>query len=73
MMIDKNSIATFLNDVSKNFDNFCSLYNPSGKVDTQSWNTPMGRLDVTTSSGKVFEKAGMIYCDLEILSFPEDT
>lgn len=69
-MIDKNTIVTFLNDVSKQFETFCSLYNPSGKVDTKSWNTPLGRLDVTISSGKVFEKVGLIYCDLEIETPP---
>ncbi len=70
MMIDKSGIAKFVDDVSKKFDNFSSLYNTSVKIDTHSWNTPMGRLDVTTSSGKVFEKAGMIYCDLEIETPP---
>lgn len=70
MTIDQTGITTFFDDVSKTFNNFCSSHNPSGKVDTRSWNTPMGRLDVTISSGNVFEKAGFVYCDLEIETPP---
>jgi coproporphyrinogen III oxidase len=69
-MADRNDIVTFLNDVSKQFESFCSSSNPSGKVDKQSWDTPLGRLDVVISAGEVFEKAGSIYCDLEIETPP---
>ena len=69
-MVDRNDIVTFMNDVSEQFEKFCSSYNPSGKTDTQSWDTPMGRLDVVIQSGEVFEKAGSIFCDLEIETPP---
>jgi len=69
-MVDRNDIVAFMNDVSEQFEKFCSEYNPSGKADTQSWDTPMGRLDVVIQSGKVFEKAGSIFCDLEIETPP---
>ena len=69
-MVDRNDIVVFMNDVSEQFEKFCSAYNPSGKADTQSWDTPMGRLDVVIQSGKVFEKAGSIFCDLEIETPP---
>jgi coproporphyrinogen III oxidase len=69
-MVDRNCIVTFLNDVSKLFDQFCSSYNSTEKVNKRSWDTPMGRLDVIISSGGVFEKAGLVYCDLEIETPP---
>lgn len=69
-MADRNDIVMFLNDVSKQFERFCSSYNTSEKVDKRSWDTPMGRLDVVISSGEVFEKAGSVYCDLEIETPP---
>ena len=69
-MADRNDVVAFLADVSKQFEVFCSSHNPSEKVDKRSWDTPMGRLDVVIKSGEVFEKAGSIYCDLEIETPP---
>jgi len=69
-MVEKKAGATFLADVIRRFDQFSLSYNPSGKVDTKSWDTPMGRLDVMKSSGDTFEKAGLIYCDLTIETPP---
>ena len=69
-MTDRNDIVGFLSDVSSRFEQFCLSQNPSGKVEKQSWDTPMGPLDVMRSSGEVFEKAGSIYCDLTIETPP---
>ena len=69
-MTDRNEIVGFLSGVSSQFEQFCLSQKPSGKVEKQSWNTPMGPLDVMRSSGEVFEKAGSIYCDLTIETPP---
>jgi len=69
-MVDRSGILAFLDGVSKRFEQFCSSYNPSGKLDKRSWDTPMGRLDVVISSGEIFEKAGSVYCDLKIETPP---
>ena len=65
-MAGKSDVVTFLADVIKQFEQFSLSHAASGKVDTQSWDTPMGKLDVMKSSGDIFEKAGLIYCDLTI-------
>jgi coproporphyrinogen III oxidase len=69
-MVEKNDVVTFLDDVIKRFEQFSLLHNSSKKVDTESWDTPMGRLDVMKSTGDTFEKAGLIYCDLAIETPP---
>jgi len=69
-MVEKNDVVTFLDDVIKRFEQFSLLHNASKKVDTESWDTPMGRLDVMRSTGDTFEKAGLIYCDLAIETPP---
>lgn len=69
-MVEKKSIVTFLADVIRRFEQFARFHNPSGKIDTRSWDTPLGRLDVIRSSGEIFEKAGLIYADLSIETPP---
>ena len=69
-MVEKNDVVTFLDDVIKRFEQFSLSHTSRGKVDTESWDTPMGRLDVMKSSGDIFEKAGLIYCDLAIETPP---
>ena len=69
-MVEKHSVEIFLADVIKRFEQFSLSHNPSGNVDTKSWDTPMGRLDVMKSGGDTFEKAGLIYCDLSIETPP---
>ena len=69
-MTDRNEIVGFLSGVSSQFEQFCLSHKPSGKVEKQTWDTPMGPLDVMRSSGEVFEKAGSIYCDLTIETPP---
>ncbi len=70
MTIDRNDIVTFLSGVSGQFEQFCARFNPGGRVDKKSWDTPMGRLDAVRSSGVVFEKAASIFCDLTIETPP---
>jgi coproporphyrinogen III oxidase len=69
-MLEKKAIVTFLADVIKRFEHFSLSHNPSGNVDTKTWDTPMGRLDVMKSTGEIFEKAGLIYGDLAIETPP---
>lgn len=70
MTINRNDVVTFLAGVNEQFEQFCTRYNPAGRVDKKSWETPMGRLDVVRSSGAVFEKAASIFCDLTIETPP---
>ena len=69
-MVNRNAIVTFLAGVSVQFEQFCARFNPGGRVDKKSWDTPMGRLDAVRSSGVVFEKAASIFCDLTIETPP---
>jgi len=69
-MVERNDLVAFLLSVSARFEKLCTSYNPTGKLARQSWDTPLGRLDVIISRGEVFEKAGSIYCDLEIETPP---
>lgn len=69
-MPDRSTIVAFLQDVIKRFEGFCARYNAPGAVEKRSWNCPMGPLDVYVSRGRVFEKASLIYCDLNIETPP---
>ena len=69
-MLGRNEIVKFFSDVSKRFEQFCASLDSSGETDSRSWDTPMGCLDLTISRGDIFEKAGSIYCDLQIETPP---
>jgi len=69
-LVERNGIVTFLADLSERFEGFYSSYDRSGKDDKRSWDTLLGKLDVVISSGQVFEKAGSVYCNLEIETPP---
>ena len=65
-MMDNASLKVFLKGFSDQFEKFCSSYNPAGKVERGSWEIPIGKIEVTTFRGELFEKASAIYCDIVI-------
>lgn len=69
-MVEKNAVTSFLAGVREQFEQFSCEHNPSGKIDSRTWDTPMGRLDVVRSRGDTFEKGGLIYGDLAIETPP---
>jgi coproporphyrinogen III oxidase len=70
MTVNRNDMVTFLAGVRGQFEQFYTRFNPAGRVDKKSWDTPMGKLDAVRSSGAVFEKAASIFCDLTIETPP---
>jgi len=65
-MMQKSEVVNFLMDVIRRYEQLCLRYNPSAKIERKTWDIPMGKLDVSISSGEQFDKASMIYCDLKI-------
>lgn len=65
-MLESSEVKKFLQEVSNHFENFCTLYNPKGRVERKSWDIDLGHLEVKTFRGETFEKASSIFCDLEI-------
>ena len=61
-----DSVVSFLNDVQNTFQDFCAEFNPGSKIEKNKWESKIGPTDVMISRGDVFEKASLVYCDLEI-------
>jgi len=61
-----NRVTDFLAQVQEKFAVFCAAFNPGVKIDKNSWDSTIGPTEVMISRGDVFEKASLVYCDLEI-------
>ena len=55
-----------LSNVCEQFERYCKQYNGKAAIKKQTWDSPLGPLDVAISRGDVFEKASLVYSDLEI-------
>ncbi len=61
-----NQVTDFLSEVQLKFEAFCAEFNQGMKIEKNSWDSKIGPTDVMISRGSVFEKASLVYCDLEI-------
>ena len=59
-------VVLFLNDVKGTFQEFCADFNPGAELEKNNWDSAIGPTDVMISRGEVFEKASLVYCDLEV-------
>jgi coproporphyrinogen III oxidase len=66
MMEQINQVTDFLLSVQNKFEAFCAEFNQGVKIEKNSWDSKIGPTDVMISRGEVFEKASLVYCDLEI-------
>ncbi len=65
-MANPDRVIDFLKEVQAMFETFCISQNGNTGLNKQSWDSPLGKIDVALSCGDVLEKASYIYCDLEI-------
>jgi len=56
---------TFLSDLTERTLSFFKEYN-GGDCEKRSWDIPIGKVDVFISEGEFFEKASIIYCDVNV-------
>lgn len=57
---------SFLKEVQGTFKDYCLEFNAGAEIETGRWDSEIGPTEVMMSRGDVFEKASLVYCDLEI-------
>lgn len=65
-----DEVIGFLSEVQKKFEAFCKSFNSTSGIEKKRWESKIGPTDVMISRGEIFEKASLVYCDLEIETPP---
>ena len=61
-----DDVILFLQETESRFLSYCKTLGGEENLTEQSWDNPLGEIRTAISRGSVFEKASVIFCDIEV-------